>query len=140
MSGMVAYLFLVGKEFSLPEDVSVGIIGLFFGLIGGLFYYQHYYKPYFWGISLAGGLILTIEFHSFFQKRYGTNDVSNIWLTIAAFGIPFILTMALNQGLYYIKETKRKKRSKQRRPARFFDMVNPDDPSQSAKAEKDLAA
>ncbi len=137
---MVAYLFLVGKEFSLPEDVSVAIIGVFFGLIGGLFYYQHYYKPYFWGISLVGGLLLTVLSHSFFIKKYTTNDNSNIWLTIASFGIPFILTIALNQGLYYFKQTKRKQRSKQRRPARFFDTtIYPGDTGHSSKTGEDLA-
>jgi hypothetical protein len=136
---MVAYLFLVGKEFSLPEDVSVAIIGLFFGLICGLFYYQHYYKPYFWGISLLGGLIMTVISRSYFLKKYTTNDFSNILLTIASFGIPFILTMLLNQGLYYIKQTKRKQRSKQRRPARFFDTTESGKTAQSANPEKDLA-
>ncbi len=121
---MIAFLMLTGKSFSLPDDVSAGIIGLFFGLICGLFYYQHYYKPYFWGFSLGGGLILTLVCHSIFLHGYTLNDVGSIWLTIAAFGVPFALTLALNQGLYYIKQTKRKKRSKLRRPARFFDSTD----------------
>ncbi len=137
---MIAYLFLVvGKEFSLPEDVSAAIIGLFFGLIGGLFYYQHYLKPYFWAFSLAGGLILTLLSHSFFLGKFTTDDVSAIWLTIASFGIPFVLTMALNHALYYVKHSKRKQRMKQRRPARFFDTPISDSTLHSSERTKDIA-
>ena len=137
---MIAFIFLSpGKEFSLPEDVSAAIIGLFFGLIGGLFYYQHYYKPYFWVFSLAGGVFLTVISHSFFLKKFTTDDVSAIWLTIASFGIPFILTMALNQGLYYIKQNRRKKRSKLRRPARFFDTTDAEAVVRPNNSGKDIS-
>ena len=138
---MIAFIFLApGKAFSLPDDVSAGMIGLFFGLICGLFYYQHYYKPYFWVFSLVGGVFLTVISHSFFLKKFTTDDVSAIWLTIASFGIPFILTMALNQGLYYIKQNRRKKRSKLRRPARFFDTTDTGETTTSAETRKDLAS
>ena len=138
---MIAFILLVpGKAFSLPDDVSAAIIGLFFGLVCGLFYYQHYYKPYFWGFSLLGGVVLTILSHSFFLKRSSSDDLGAILLTIASFGIPFILTMLLNQGLYYIKKSKRQKRSKQRRPARFFDTtIHLGDTGRSSKTEEDLA-
>jgi O-antigen/teichoic acid export membrane protein len=138
---MIAYILLVpGKAFSLPDNVSAAIIGLFFGLVCGLFYYQHYYKPYFWVISLAGGVFLTVLSHSFFLKKSTSDDLGAILLTIASFGIPFILTMLLNQGLYYIKKSKRKKRSKQRRPARFFDTtIHPEDTGHSSNTREDLA-
>jgi hypothetical protein len=135
---MIAFLLAPGKEFSLPEDVSAAIIGLFFGIICGLFYYQHYYKPYFWAFSLVGGLLLTVISHSFFLKKFTPDDTSAIWLTIASFGVPFLLTLALNQGLYYVKQTKRKKRSK-RRPARFFDTVDANAVVRSARTREDQA-
>jgi len=48
--------------------------------------------------------------------------------------------MLLNQGLYYIKKSKRQKRSKQRRPARFFDTtIHLGDTGRSSKTEEDLA-
>jgi hypothetical protein len=137
---VIAFILLApGKAFSLPDDVSAAIIGLFFGLVCGLFYYQHYYKPYFWGFSLVGGVFLTVVSHSFFLKKSSTDDLSAILLTIASFGIPFLLTMALNQGLYYFKKSKRKKRSKQRRPARFFDTADADAAVRSPKTGKDIA-
>ena len=137
---MIAFILLApGKAFSLPDDVSTAIIGLFFGLICGLFYYQHYYKPYFWVFSLLGGMLFTVMSHSIFAKRFTSDDVSAIWLTIASFGIPFILTLALNQGLYYIKEKRRKKRSKLRRPARFFDTTDAEAAVRPNQTGKDMA-
>ena len=68
------------------------------------------------------------------------DDAKAIWLTIATFGVPFLLTLALNHGLYYIKKSKRKKRTKLRPSARFFDTtIHPGDTGRSTEVGKDLA-
>ncbi|SRR5579883_1129885 len=128
---MIAFILLRGKDFSLPDSVSTAIIGLFFGLICGLFYYQHYYKQYYWAFSLAGGLILTYLSHHFFMRYFTIDDDSSLRLTIASFAAPFVLTLALNQALYYIKKQKRKKRTKRREHSRFFDTVDASEALQS---------
>ncbi len=108
---MTAFILLsVGKAFSIPDGASAAIIGLFFGLICGLFYYQHYLKPYFWGFSLGGGLILTIISNAAFAKLRNADDAAGIGFTIASFAIPFLLTLALNHGLHLIKRSKRRRR------------------------------
>jgi hypothetical protein len=122
---MIGFVLLRGKEFSIPDGVSTAIIGLFFGLVCGLFYYQHYYKPWFWVISLAGGLILTDISNWVFMHNGLADDDSAIRLTIASFAIPFVLTLALNHGLYLIKIKKRKTRSRRKLHSHFFDTVNP---------------
>ncbi len=136
----IAFLLLRGKEFSLPDDVSSGIIGLFFGLLCGLFFYQHYYKPYFWAISLAGGLFFTLISHDLFQRMLTDDDTRSIWLTITSFALPFLLTLVLNYGLYYIKHTKRQKRMKRRRHSQFFDTLDTIDAASSTNTGKDIAS
>jgi hypothetical protein len=131
---MIAFILLRGKEFSMPDGVSAAIIGIFFGLICGLFYYQHYYKPWFWAFSLSGGLILTILSNAAFAKLRNEDDVAGIGFTIASFAIPFILTLALNHGLHHIKRSKRKRRKVHREHAQFFKMVE-DGESPSSNAE-----
>lgn len=135
---MIAYLLLKGKEFSLPDGVSTAIIGLFFGLLCGLFYYQHYQKSYYWGISLGGGLVLTLLFHSVFLGRFTVDDTSAIWLTIASFAVPFVLTLALNYGLYSIKHSKRKRKLRRREDTHFFDLTETSKVLQSDKTGKGI--
>jgi hypothetical protein len=119
---MTAFILLrVGKEFSLPDGISAAIIGLFFGIICGLFYYQHYYKPYFWGFSLGGGLILTILSNAIFARLRNADDAAGIGFTIASFGIPFVLTLALNHALHLVKRSKRRRRKFRPRNSQFFD-------------------
>ncbi|HEY3874666.1 MAG TPA: hypothetical protein VGM92_04265 [Candidatus Kapabacteria bacterium] len=129
---MIAFLLLRGKEFSLPDGVSTGLIGLFFGVLCGLFYYQHYLKPYFWIFSLAGGLIFTEICHQIFLGQFTANDTSAMRLTIASFAVPFILTLALNHGLYYLKRKKRRRRRIRKTDSNFFDIgaVGPPKPEQ----------
>jgi O-antigen/teichoic acid export membrane protein len=136
---MIAFLLLRGKEFSLPDDVSAAIIGLFFGLICGLFYYQHYQKPYFWAFSLAGGLVFTLLSHAIFLKEFTVDDASGIQLTIASFAIPFALTLALNHGLYYLKRNKRKRRPRRRETDSFFEMPASSDALRANETGEDVA-
>ena len=124
---MIGFILLKGS-LAIPDGMSTAIIGLFFGMICGLFYYQHYYKTYFWFISLGGGLILTFISQFFFMRQHPSDDASSLRLTVAEFAIPFVLTLLLNHGLYLIKITKRKKRRRQRPEShsrtansRFFD-------------------
>jgi hypothetical protein len=125
---MTAFILLKGKDLAIPDGASTAIIGLFFGLICGLFYYQHYYKTYFWFISLGGGLALTYISQFFFVRLITDDDASALRLTIAEFIVPFVFTLILNHGLYLIKKNKRKKRKHQRNEGhtralntRFFD-------------------
>ncbi len=134
---MLAFVLLRGKDFSLPDGVSTAIIGLFFGLICGLFYYQHYYKQWYWAISLLGGLVLTNISHSIFLRYFSGDDTSAIELTIASFVIPFLLTLALNHLLYQVKQRKRRKRVRRREHSRFFDTV---DPGEALHRSRDVAA
>jgi|GEM_PF-2534277 hypothetical protein len=121
---MLAFIFLrVGKEFSMPDGVSAAIIGLFFGLICGLFYYQHYYKPYFWSFSLGGGLLLTILSNAIFAHLRTEDDAVGLGTTIASFAIPFLLTLALNHWLHLVKRSKRKRRKFRTEHTKFFDMA-----------------
>ena len=122
---MIAFVLLRGKDFSIPDGVSTAIVGLFFGLVAGLFYYQHYYKPWFWVFSLVGGLVLTDLSNWFFMHYITTDDDSAVRLTIASFAIPFVLTLVLNHGLYLIKQKKRKSRSRRKHHSHFFDTVDP---------------
>ena len=122
---MIAIILLrVGQDFSIPDGVSAAIIGLFFGLICGLFYYQQYYKPYFWAFSLGGGLLLTILSNAAFAQMRAEDNALGLGTTIASFAIPFILTLALNHGLYLVKQNKRRKRKVLRGHAQFFDTVD----------------
>jgi NhaP-type Na+/H+ or K+/H+ antiporter len=122
---MLAYLLLRGKEFSVPDDVSTAIIGLFFGLLCGLFYYEHYYRQYYWAFSLGGGLILTYVSHWIFSRGlHSDNDTASIESTLLSFAVPFVLTLALNHGLYLVKRNKRKRRLKRKEHSRFFDTVD----------------
>jgi hypothetical protein len=136
---MIAFILLKAMAVSLPDDVSSAIIGLFFGLICGLFYYQHYYKPYFWVFSLLGGLFFTMASHALFLRRFNVNETASIWLVIASFLVPFALTLALNQGLYRIKHNRRKRRMKLRRPTHFFEAIEPADSVQAAETGKDIS-
>jgi len=120
---MIAFILLRGRQFSMPDGVSAAIIGLFFGLICGLFYYQHYLKPWFWAFSLGGGLILTILSNGIFAKLRNEDDMAGIAFTIASFAIPFLLTLAINHWLHLIKRSKRKRRKIHREHAQFFQMV-----------------
>lgn len=118
---MIAIILLrVGKDFSIPDGVSAAIIGLFFGLVCGLFYYQHYYKPYFWAFSLLGGLLLTIISNAVFARFRAEDDVLGLGMTIASFAIPFVLTLVLNHGMYLMKRRKRKRRKIRREHPQFF--------------------
>lgn len=131
---MIAFILLRGRQFTMPDGVSAAIIGLFFGLICGLFYYQHYLKPWFWAFSLGGGLILTIVSNAAFATLRNEDDAAGIGFTIASFAIPFILTLALNHGLHLIKRSKRKRRKVYRQHDQFFKMVE-DSESLSSNAE-----
>src|SRR5579871_2797710 len=100
---MLAFILLRGKDFSIPEPVSVIVVGLFFGLIAGLFYYQHYLKTWFWILSLVGGVSFTFIFHQIFLHAVIDDDTVSIERTVAAFAIPLALTLLLNHGLYILK-------------------------------------
>lgn len=114
---MDSYILLRGKDFSLPDDVSTAIVGIFFGLVCGLFYYQHYYRNYFWWISLVGGLVLTYVSQKILDQPGTDTDVAG---TISSFVIPFVLTLALNQALYFVKRSKRKKHRHRKTHSDFF--------------------
>ncbi|HET6401751.1 MAG TPA: hypothetical protein VFH95_10165 [Candidatus Kapabacteria bacterium] len=135
---MIAFILLRGRQFSLPDSVSAAIIGLFFGLICGLFYYQHYLKPWFWVFSLGGGLILTIISNAAFARLRAEDNALGLGTTIASFAIPFVLTLALNHGLHLIKRKKRTKRKVLREHAQFFDMVEDGEPLPSKLSAKDI--
>src|ERR1035437_1571474 len=96
---MLGYILLKGKDFSVPDGVSTAIIGLFFGLVCGLFYYQKYYRPYYWAFSLGGGFVFTYISHVLFVRAMGADDDIAIRMTLASFVLPFILTLLLNYGL-----------------------------------------
>ncbi|MDP4200057.1 MAG: hypothetical protein Q8922_06430 [Bacteroidota bacterium] len=134
---MIAFILLKGKDFVIPDGISVGIIGMFFGLIMGLFYYQHYLKPWFWAISLVAGALFTSFFHWVFLRRPSSDDSTSLVLTIASFIVPFALTLALNQTLYVLKVRKRKQRSGRKRHSSFFDTVNAAD---ALKRERDVTS
>ncbi len=124
---MIAYILLKGKDFAIPDAISVGIIGLFFGLLTGLFYYQHYIKPWFWVITLAGGALLTAFFHWIILRGSAGDDTTSVVLAVASFIVPFLLTLALNHGLYLLKRRKRRQRSNRKRHSKLFDTLNPSD-------------
>ncbi|MFI5201000.1 MAG: hypothetical protein ACHQNE_01255 [Candidatus Kapaibacterium sp.] len=126
---MIAFILLrIGQQFSIPDGASAAIIGLFFGLICGLFYYQHYLKPWFWAFSLGGGLILTIISNAAFAKLRNADDTAGIGFTIASFAIPFLLTLALNHGLHLLKRRKRRKRKVVRHEhPQFFNALDEDE-------------
>ena len=124
---MNAFILLRGKDFSIPEPAAVAIIGLFFGLVAGLFYYQHYLKTWYWGISLAGGIVLATIFNLIFARIPTSDDTAAIEQTIASFAIPLALTLLLNHGLYILKRRKRKQRLHRKRHSKFFDSVNATD-------------
>ena len=130
---MFAFILLRGKEFSLPDGVSAAIIGLFFGLICGLFYYQHYAKPYFWAFSLGGGLILTLISNTLFTRLRGDDNYIGVGSTIASFAIPFLLTLALNHGLHLVKRKSRVRKRAQRKIIAQPDIFSV--PSHSAKPD-----
>ena len=133
---MTANILLYSKQtFSMPDSVSTGIIGLFFGLLCGLFYYQHYLKPWYWGISLAGGLILTEVFHSLFLGTFTLDDSSAMRLTIASFAVPFLLTLGLNHWLYHLKKKKQRRRRVRRTDTHFFDINAINQPRSEQKKE-----
>src|SRR5438105_5066656 len=106
---MFGYILLHGKDFSIPDGLSTAIIGLFFGLVCGLFYYQRYYRNYFWAISLAGGLLFTYLFHILLTRQANSDDTSSLELTLASFIIPFLLTLGLNHLMSVMKSVKRKR-------------------------------
>ncbi len=138
---MIAFLLSTGKTFSLPDGASAAIIGLFFGLICGLFYYQHYAKPYFWAFSLGGGLILTAISNILFTHLRAIDSYVGIGWTIASFAIPFLLTLGLNHGLHLIKRKSRTRRKLQRKivaPANIF--IEPDISKASDLASNDTRA
>jgi hypothetical protein len=131
---MIGFILLKGKDFAIPDGISLGIIGLFFGLIAGLFYYQHYLKTWFWAFSLAGGAMFTYLFHRLLLRGEGSmtdhpqgDDSISLVLTVASFIVPFVFTLALNHGLYLLKRRKRQQRSRRKRHSNFFDTVNPAD-------------
>ena len=137
---MFAFILLTGKEFSLPDGASAAIIGLFFGLICGLFYYQHYAKPYFWAFSLGGGLILTLITNTLFSRLRADDNFIGIGSTIASFAIPFLLTLALNHGLHLIKRKTHVKRKAHRKIAPQNDLFSlPERPIAPDLAAKDTA-
>jgi O-antigen/teichoic acid export membrane protein len=119
-----AYILLRGKDFAIPEPAAVAVIGLFFGLVAGLFYYQHYLKTWYWAISLAGGIALASIFRVIFERIPTADDTAAIEQTIASFAIPLALTILLNHGLYMLKRRKRKQREHRKRHSKFFDSVN----------------
>src|SRR4051812_13709359 len=121
---MFAYILLRGKDFAIPEPAAVAIIGLFFGLVAGLFYYQHYLKTWYWAISLVGGIGLATVFHIIFERIPTADDTAAIEQTIASFAIPLALTILLNHGLYILKRRKRKQRQRRKRHSKFFDSVS----------------
>ena len=124
---MLGLILLRGKEFTIPDDASTAIIGLFFGLVCGLFYYQHYYKQYYWAISLGGGLVLTYVSHWIFSRSVSaSDDASSLPYTLVSVILPFLLTLALNHGLYLFKRHKRKRRQKRKPYSNFFDTIEGD--------------
>lgn len=102
----------------------MAIIGLFFGLVAGLFYYQHYLKPWFWVFSLLGGIGLTSISTMIFARIPAADDTRAIEQTIASFAIPLALTLLLNHGFYIMKLRKRKQREQRKRHSKFFDSVD----------------
>ena len=120
---MIGYILLRGKDFTLPDEVSTAIVGVFFGLVCGLFYYQHYYRNYYWWFSIIGGLILTFISQKVID-RPGTSDDASIERTIASFLVPFVLTLLLNQALYFVKHSKRKKRRHKKTHSDLFNTTN----------------
>jgi hypothetical protein len=121
---VLTFILLRGKDFAIPEGAAVAIIGLFFGLVAGLFYYQHYVKTWYWGISLAGGIVLATVFNMIFARISTNDDTAAIEQTIASFAIPLALTLLLNHGLYLLKRRKRKQHRNRKRHSKFFDSVS----------------
>jgi hypothetical protein len=120
---MIAFILLRGKDFSIPDDVSTAIIGLFFGLVCGLFYYHHYLKPWYWWVSLAGGLVFTYIVN--LAIRHLTSlDPTSVEAILSSFIIPFVLTLLLNHALYLLKGRKRKQRRLRKSHSHFFDSVD----------------
>jgi hypothetical protein len=137
---MTGFILLKGTGVAVPDSASTAIIGLFFGMICGLFYYQHYYKTYYWFISLGGGLILTYISQLFFARMMTNDDASSLRITIAEFAVPFLMTLVLNHGLYLIKKNKTKKRKHQHDERRLralnFRFFDSPDSIESAKANQ----
>ena len=121
---MLGYILLRGKDFSLPDGVSTAIIGLFFGLVCGLFYYQRYYRPYYWSFSLAGGFAFTFLCHEIFLRNVTSDDGRALQMTLVSFALPFLLTLALNHTMSLMKSRKRRQHSNRKTHSSFFDTTN----------------
>jgi hypothetical protein len=122
---MIAFILLKGKEFAIPDGVSTAVIGLFFGLVCGLFYYQRYHRNYYWVLSLAGGLMFTYLSHVLFLRQVSVDDASSLRMTLASFAFPFLMTLALNHALSLMKGHKHRKHAKQKTHSSFFDTADP---------------
>ena len=116
----LGYILLKGKEFTIPDEVAYGIIGTFFGIIVGLFYYQSYRRTYYWWYSIGTSFGLAMLSKALLPRIPGF-DANSIWSVPIMFLLPFLGTLGVNQYLYFRKNQLRKKRRKRKQHSSFFD-------------------
>jgi len=109
---MKSFFLLRGIEFSLPPEAQGVIIGLFWGLVTGLFFYQSYRRPYFWWYSLLTGVLFATLAPRLLSK-IGRIDSGAVEFVILQVLLPGIACLFLN--ILLSRSSKKHKKRKQRK-------------------------
>jgi uncharacterized membrane protein YfcA len=118
---ILPYILLRGKEFELPETLSLAIIGLFLGIVFGLFYYHHYRKSIYWMGSMLTGMIGAIVGERV-VRSLPRADMNGIQYVLLVFILPTLACFAINHYFYVTKKRYDRRRKKQRHHhSTFFD-------------------
>ncbi len=116
----LGYILLRGKDFTIPDEVATGIVGVFFGVVIALFYYQGYRRTYYWWYSIGSGFLLATMSKSILQAIPGI-DTGSLWFVLATFVLPFLGVLAVNHYLYILKQRHSKRRKRRKQHSSFFD-------------------
>jgi len=88
---------------TVPNGVIGIFVGLAFGFVIGLFYYQTYRKNYYWMYSIGSG-VLTAVISQLVMKHIFKMDTSTMHATMIQFSLAFVATILMNHSLYMMKK------------------------------------
>jgi hypothetical protein len=108
-------------DISLPPEAQGVIIGLFWGLVIGLFFYQNYRKSYYWWYSLFTGVLFATLAPRILSKirRIDAASVEFVMLQILLPGVACLL-LNIYMNLRGKKIQKKKHARRRRKKADIF--------------------
>jgi len=99
MNNLITLSTRTNFDFAVPFEVQGIMLGLFLGLIAGLFYYQYYRRHYYWWYTVGAGMLSAVISLKVLEVVFRI-EAGSVVLVVSQFVVPAIATLVVNQYLY----------------------------------------